>query len=64
MPEVGPEHTETSQQNQTENIAWFYGRYSDSELQNKDSIDQQLLASRNDAAKQGQIIPQERVFAD
>jgi hypothetical protein len=64
MPEVGPEHSETSPQNQAENIAWFYGRYSDTELQNKDSIDQQLLASRTDAAKQGQVIPQERVFAD
>ena len=41
----------------------IYGRFS-IDLQKEDSIEQQLLACRDEASKDGNVIPQERVFAD
>jgi DNA invertase Pin-like site-specific DNA recombinase len=44
--------------------AWFLGRYSDDDLQKESSIDQQLLACREGARKNGHEIPDDSVFAD
>jgi hypothetical protein len=43
---------------------WFYGRYSDAEMQSKSSIDQQIKACRDAAAKENADIPDDCVFAD
>lgn len=44
--------------------AMFYGRFSVLDLQDKQSIDQQLRVCREEAAKHGQVIPNEWIFAD